>query len=103
MRKVANMPKFGQRFINTMAGEKNPHRTATFVRVVRRHGKLNPGTWWEMTDERGDFWLGNPDTMSPVEERCDSCGGLGVTFPLGRAFGENPPCESCGGKGRHLP
>lgn len=34
--------------------------------------------------------------------RCGSCGGSGVTFPLGPTTGENPPCESCGGKGRHF-
>lgn len=101
------MPRFGERFINTMAGEANPRRTATFVRAVRRRGKLNPGTWWEMTDERGAFWLSNPASMVPDERevrfvRCSSCGGLGVTFPLGSTTGENPPCESCGGKGRHF-
>lgn len=60
------MPKFGERFVNTMAGDANPRRNCTFVRIVRRRGRLNPGTWWEMTDERGAFWLGNPDTMVPA-------------------------------------
>lgn len=69
------MPKFGERFVNTMAGESNPRRNCTFVRVVRRRGRLNPGTWWEMTDERGDFWLGNPDNLVPAQEQ--STGGEG--------------------------
>lgn len=61
------MPRFGERFINTMAGEENPHRYCAFVRVVQRRGRLNPGTWWEMTDERGDFWLSNPANLVPAD------------------------------------
>ncbi len=38
----------------------------------------------------------------PAYTRCGSCGGLGVMFPLGPTSGENPPCESCGGRGRHF-
>ena len=56
-------PRFGDRFVNTVASLDNPRRTATFVRIVRRTGRLNRGTWWEMTDGQGDFWLSNPVHM----------------------------------------
>lgn len=33
-----------------------------FVRVVRRTGRvMNPGTFWEMTDGKGDFWQVPPE------------------------------------------
>lgn len=55
-------PKFGERFVNTMAGESNPRRVGMFVRVVRRTGRvMNPGTFWEMTDGKGDFWQVPPE------------------------------------------
>lgn len=53
-------PRFGDRVKNHMASADNPTRSGTFVRVVRRSGRLNPGTWWECTDEKGDFWLSDP-------------------------------------------
>ena len=62
------MPRFGERFTNLMASEANPHRTGTFVRVIYRRGRMNPGTWWEMTDERGGFWETNPEFNVPADK-----------------------------------
>lgn len=46
-----------------MAGESNPTRIGMFVRVIRREGRvMNPGTWWECTDGRGEFWQIRPET-----------------------------------------
>lgn len=50
-------PKFGDRIRGIFAGENNPHRDGTFVKVVRRrHGLTNPGTFYLLTDECGHFW-----------------------------------------------
>lgn len=57
--------KFGDPVTNTVAGDKNPTKHGTFVRYVRKTGKLNPGTWAECTDGKGDFWLSNPETLVP--------------------------------------
>ena len=53
-------PRFGQKVTNSVASESNPHRTGTFVRVVHVTGRMNRGTWWELTDERGVFWQAKP-------------------------------------------
>lgn len=53
-------PRFGDIIENKMASMDNPTRVGTFVRVVRRTGRMNPGTWWEVTDGKGEFWLTNP-------------------------------------------
>lgn len=52
------MPKFGtSRYLNPKASIDNPRRIGTYVRTVRRTGRLNPGTYYELTDGKGDFWL----------------------------------------------
>lgn len=60
-------PKFGDKFINKVAGDSNPRKIGMFVRVIHRaHGRMNPGKWWQMTDGKGDFWESNPDNLVPV-------------------------------------
>lgn len=49
-------PKFGQRVRAIYASESNPHRIGLFVEVIRRTGKMNRGTFYRMTDGKGDFW-----------------------------------------------
>lgn len=66
-------PKFGERVENPVAGPANPRRIGMFVRTVRRSGRLNPGTWWQLTDGQGDFWLSNPEhCRSPLDQQFSS-------------------------------
>ena len=74
---------FGAWFRNTMASEDNPTRDGMFVRVVRiPRGQINAGTWWEMTDGKGEFWKTNPDNAAALATpeapaqgwRCIDCG-----------------------------
>lgn len=70
------MPRFGDRILNTAASESNPTRVGTFVRAVYNTGRMNKGTWWECTDEKGKFWLNNP-------ERCEIYPSLEATGEAG--------------------
>lgn len=56
-------PKFGDRMRNLWAGQGNPLRDATFIRIVHNTGRTNHGTWYEMTDEKGKTWLSSPTGM----------------------------------------
>lgn len=56
-------PAFGTRVVNTVASVSNPQRIGLFVRVVRRTGRTNAGTWWEMTDGHGKFWQVQPEHL----------------------------------------
>jgi hypothetical protein len=49
-------PKFGQTVINHWASDSNPRRVGMFVRQGAWIGRMNRGTYWELTDGRGDFW-----------------------------------------------
>jgi hypothetical protein len=49
-------PKFGEWMRGVWASKRNPHRDGMFVRTVRRTGRMNPGTWHELTDGKGNFW-----------------------------------------------
>lgn len=49
-------PAFGDRIRGIWAGEKNPQRDGMYVRTVRRTGRCNPGTFYELTDGKGRFW-----------------------------------------------
>lgn len=53
---VAQTPKFGDWMRGIYASEKNPLRDGMFVRTIRRTGRCNPGTYYELTDGRGKFW-----------------------------------------------
>jgi hypothetical protein len=68
-REPTTAPKFGDLVENTFASANNPHRIGRFVRVIRRRGRLNPGTWWQMTDGRGDFWEVRPENLRAVNAR----------------------------------
>lgn len=57
-------PTFGDQLLNIFAGESNPHRIGIFVRVRRiPRGRVNAGTWWQMTDGKGRFWDTDPRAM----------------------------------------
>lgn len=49
-------PKFGEWMRGVWASKSNPHRDGMFVRTVRRTGRVNNGTWHELTDGKGNFW-----------------------------------------------
>jgi len=49
-------PKFGDRMRGTYASVKNPQRDGFYVRTIRRRGKMNAGTFYELTDGAGNFW-----------------------------------------------
>ena len=49
-------PKFGEPMRGVWAGTNNPQRDGLFVRTVRRTGRMNSGTWHELTDGKGNFW-----------------------------------------------
>ncbi|WP_208949767.1 hypothetical protein [Achromobacter aegrifaciens] len=87
---AGRLPKFGDRMRNLWAGEGNPRRDATFVRRLRRTGQTNPGTWYEMTDERGAMWLSNPDSLI-------FCDLIGASDALGGPFAQPHPDNKDGG------
>jgi hypothetical protein len=49
-------PKFGEWMRGVWASERNPQRDGMYVKTVRRTGRLNPGTWFELTDGKGTFY-----------------------------------------------
>lgn len=61
-------PKFGAAVLNVYAGDSNPTRLSTFVRIVRITGRVNRGLWYECTDKNGGFWLTAPDSIRVVGE-----------------------------------
>ena len=50
------VPKFGELMRGVWASKSNPQRDGMFVRTVRRTGRVNAGTWHELTDGKGKFW-----------------------------------------------
>lgn len=50
-------PRFGEAVRNTCASQDNPRRDGYFVRKVVRTGVLNRGSFYEVTDGSGHFWL----------------------------------------------
>lgn len=49
-------PRFGDLVENGWASEENPTRRGFFVREGKRTGRMNAGTYWEITDGKGKFW-----------------------------------------------
>jgi hypothetical protein len=54
---------FGDRVINGWASRDNPQREAYFIRYVRVEGRINNGTWAEVTDGKGKVWQQAYDRM----------------------------------------
>lgn len=54
-------PRFGEIVTCKAATPPNPNRHGYFVRVVTRTGRVNRGTWWELTDGNGKFWQTDPN------------------------------------------
>lgn len=86
---TAALPAFGQWMTNTVASPDNPQRNGMFVRVVRvPHGRMNAGTWCELTDGQGTFWQVKPENLVPS---CIVCAGTREVDGL--------PCQVCVGSG----
>ena len=49
-------PKFGEWLRGIYASERNPQRDGMYVRTIRRTGRTNPGTYYELTDGKGRVW-----------------------------------------------
>lgn len=49
--------KFGDRYVNPWASDRNPTKVGYFVRwKYRSRGRTNPGKYMELTDKKGKFW-----------------------------------------------
>ena len=49
-------PKFGEWIRGIWASEDNPIRDGMYVETMRRRGRMNPGTFYRLTDGKGKFW-----------------------------------------------
>ena len=49
-------PIFGEAIMGIWASKENPIRIGQYVETRRRTGKLNPGTYYRLTDGKGKFW-----------------------------------------------
>jgi hypothetical protein len=49
-------PAFGEWLRGIWASDKNPERDGRYVRTIRRTGRVNRGTWYELTNGSGSFW-----------------------------------------------
>lgn len=49
-------PVFGEWMRGIYAGIKNPLRDGMYVETIRRSGRVNHGTWYRLTDGKGNFW-----------------------------------------------
>jgi len=49
-------PKFGEWMRGIYAAPDNPIRDGLYVRTKVCRGRLNPGTYYQLTDGRGKFW-----------------------------------------------
>lgn len=53
---TSRTPKFAEWMRGIWAAKSNPIRDGMYVRTVRRTGRMNPGTFYELTDGKGEFW-----------------------------------------------
>jgi len=63
----AREPKFGEWFRGIYASEDNPIRDGMYVRTIRRTGRLNRGTFYELTNLKGKFWEFPRDGVVRIE------------------------------------
>lgn len=61
------IPTFGQWFTNIVASKDNPQRHGMYVRTTRRAGRMNAGTFYELTDGQGAFWECPEGNVVPCE------------------------------------
>lgn len=53
---TARIPVFGEWMRGIWASDQNPQRDGMYVKTIRRSGRFNPGTFYELTNGRGSFW-----------------------------------------------
>lgn len=96
-------PRFGEWMRGVWASASNPHRDGMFVRTERRTGRLNPGTYHELTDGKGEFWsiqakstvfLTPQPTQAQSNCWCEACDLL-ANGPLRTRMSI---CQTCGDK-----
>ena len=49
-------PQFGDWLRGIYASEDNPQRDGIYVETIIRKGRMNPGTYYRLTDGKGNFW-----------------------------------------------
>lgn len=68
-------PKFGDHVEGVYASAGNPQKFGTFVEVIRRAGRMNPGTFYRLTNEHGDFWEYPAGSCAILDRRSPSAAG----------------------------
>lgn len=70
-------PKFGEWLRGIYASERNPLRDGMYVRTIRRTGRCNPGTFYELTDGNGKFWKYPRESVERLDRarELDASGG----------------------------
>lgn len=68
--------QFGDVIENAAASSDNPTGRGFFVREFTRTGRMNPGTFVELTDGKGKFWThaknsGNLSLITKSEMKCE--------------------------------
>ena len=90
-------PRFGDLVAMEKASQKNPRKHGLFVRVVvRRRGMMNSGSWLQVTDGRGDFWLADPKTSRIIRGHPFSLCQMGIL--LSALDGQMFPVPKIGGR-----
>jgi hypothetical protein len=54
---ISRNPTFGEPMRGIWASVTNPIRDGYYVETIRRTGRLNPGTFYRMTDRNGKLWM----------------------------------------------
>lgn len=71
---------FADHVENIAASDDNPTKRGRFVRMVRRTGRLNAGTFVEYIDDRGETHLTPPDNVRRLAEPRTPAASEGVTL-----------------------
>lgn len=71
-------PKFGDHVEGVYASAGNPQKFGTFVEVIRRAGRMNPGTFYRLTNEHGDFWEYPAGSCAILDRRSPSASDRAV-------------------------
>ena len=71
-------PKFGDHVESVYASAGNPQKFGTFVEVIRRAGRMNPGTFYRLTNEHGDFWEYPAGSCAILDRRSPSAADRAV-------------------------
>lgn len=97
--RTRKLPRYGDLMLMESAGKENPRRFGLFVKIVHRaRGRINSGTWYQVTDGKGDFWLTDPTTSRVLNEAGFSLVQIGIMLS---AMTQGPvefPAPKIGGK-----